>query len=108
MNKNRAGIKSIFFHRLFNASGSYSTLYLSTLTSFAAYSHFMLSGGNHAILTALKLPQSKMAVIPASFFVGFMFGVSTLGDKKEFYHLLRNYPTYRAEFKMIHNELYYS
>jgi hypothetical protein len=67
-----------------------------------------LSGGNHAILTALRLPQTKFAVIPASFVAGYILGVSALGDSKEFWHLVRNYGTYRSEFKMIRDELYYS
>ena len=39
---------------------------------------------------------------------GLSFGVATIGNKTEFGHLLRNYFTYRKEFKMIRDELYYS
>ena len=50
----------------------------------------------------------KQVVGPAAFAVGLLLGVNTFGDAKECKHLLRNYGTYRREFKMIKDELFYN
>ena len=42
------------------------------------------------------------------FLGGFTVGAMILGEPREFFHLLRNYGTYRKEFKAYKNELYYS
>ncbi len=40
VNKDRRSIRSIFFKRLFLASGGYSTLYLSTFAVYATHLHY--------------------------------------------------------------------
>ena len=44
----------------------------------------------------------------AAFAGAFLLSVHIVGDPKEFKHLLRNYMTYRKEFKMYREELFYS
>tara|TARA_B110000503_G_C6768773_1_gene258501 strand:+ start:308 stop:484 length:177 start_codon:yes stop_codon:yes gene_type:complete len=56
-----------------------------------------MNGRSTAFLTMGMLP---------SLTVGALGGVCLFGDMREFRHLLRNYATYRQEFKMIKNELY--
>ena len=55
-----------------------------------------------SVLTGLPRPL----VAGAAFVPAFFIGVGCVGDKNEFWHLLRNYGTYRKEFKMIKEELY--
>ena len=42
------------------------------------------------------------------FLGGFTAGAMVLGEPREFFHLLRNFSTYRKEFKAYKAELYYS
>lgn len=51
--------------------------------------------------------KKYFATLPA-FLLGFAGGIYAFGDSKEYFHLLRNYGTYRKEFKMIKDELYYN
>ena len=90
----------MFFNRLFNAGGSWSSVYFATFFSYALLLRASMVGGRStAFLTMGMLP---------SLAVGALGGVYLFGEPREFRHLLRNYATYRQEFKMIKNELYYS
>ena len=93
---------SVFFNRLWLASGSYSTLYLSSFGAYAAMMH-------HQTFTPSIFHQVPRPVAgAAAFTVSFLFGVMIMGDSKECKHLLRNFGTYRKEYKMIREELYYN
>ena len=93
---------SVFFSRLWLSSGSYSTLYASTLAAYAVHLHQTTM--NPSIFSVVPKPVAA----PAAFGTAFLLGVVTFGDSREFKHLLRNYVTYRSEFKMIKDELYYN
>ena len=100
VNHDRRGTKSIFFNRLYLAAGGHSTTYL---TSFAIYST-ALYYRMHGVTPVLPKP----ALIGAAGLSAFLVSVNVLGNGREFLHLARNYVTYRKEFKMIKNELYYN
>ena len=93
---------SVFFSRLWLSSGSYSTLYASSLAAYAVHLH------STTMSPSIFHVVPKPVAAPAAFGAAFLVGVGTFGDMKEFKHLLRNYFTYRSEFKMIKNELYYN
>ena len=95
---------SIFFNRLWLAAGGYSTLYFSTFSAYAAVMH--AATFNPSIFSSCPIPKPLLA--PTVFTASVLVGVHTLGDRQEFFHLLRNYGRYRSEFKMIRKELYYS
>jgi len=97
VNNNRRGTFSIFFNRVFNAAGGYSSVYFGSVMAYA----YMLKLGAHG-------PFNKYMLGAPVFLTGFVTGTFLFGESKEFFHLLRQYPTYRKEFKMIKNELYYS
>ena len=96
VNHQRRGTFSIFFNRVFNAAGGYSSVYFGSVLAYA-YMAKLAPGG----------PSRYMLGAPV-FLGGFVAGTFLFGESKEFFHLLRQYPTYRKEFKMIKNELYYS
>ena len=100
VNKGRKNMTSIFFYRLWLSSGSFSTLYASSLAAYAVHMH------QKAFNPSIFAVAPKNVAAPAAFGVAFLFSVSLFGDMKEFKHLLRNYLTYRREFKMIKDELY--
>ena len=100
VNNDRVGTPSIFFHRLWLASGSYSTFFLGSFASYAAIAHGSI------IPTSVLTGLPKPLVAGVTFVPAFMFGVAACGNKNEFWHLLRNYRTYKKEFKMIKEELY--
>ena len=102
VNNNRSSTPSIFFHRLWLSSGSYSTLFLGGFASYAAVMHA------RAIPNSLLSGLPKPLVAGATFVPAIILGVGVVGNKNEFWHLLRNYGTYRKEFKMIKEELYNS
>ena len=89
--------------RLFNSSGSWSSVYVGSLFSYAVLLASRMEG------TPLPSGAVKryLSTFPA-FAVGFAGGMYMFGDSTEFFHLLRNYSTYRREFKMIKSELYYN
>ena len=93
---------SIFFYRLWLSTGTYSTLYASSLAAYAVHLH--QATFNPSIFSVVPKPLAA----PAAFGLTFLVGIGTMGDAKEFKHLLRNYMTYRSEFKMIKDELYYN
>ena len=96
-----SGFLSIFYNRLFLSTGGYSTLYLGGVATYAYILHLQLKG-----VTGNALNKYMMAA-PA-FLGGFVAGIYLFGNSQEFFHLMRNYGTYRKEFKEIKNELYYS
>ena len=102
VNKNRKGQFSIFGYRLWLASGSFSTFYLASLLTYAARLHT-----THFDPSVLHMAP-KPLVAPGAFLVGLLMGVNAFGDMRECKHLLRNYFTYRREFKMIKDELFYN
>ena len=102
VNKNRKNQSSLFFYRLWLSSGSFSTLYASSLAAYAVHLH--QAAFNPSIFSVVPKPFAT----PAAFGVAFLISVNSFGDYKEFKHLLRNYMTYRREFKMIKDELYYN
>ena len=102
VNNSRQGLMSMFFNRLWLASGSYSTLYMSSLTGYAVYMHHAMF--NPSIFHVLPKPVAGASAFAATFIVS----IGLFGDAQEFRHLLRNYGTYRKEFKMIKEELYYA
>ena len=95
--------RSIFATHMFNASGSWSTMYLGSLCSYAA----LLAARMEGTPLPARAVTRYFATLPA-FAAGFVGGVYLFGDSTEFFHLLRNYGTYRKEFKMIKSELYYN
>lgn len=97
VNHQRRGTFSIFFNRLFNAAGGYSSVYFGSVL---AYAYMLKLGSHHG--------ASRYMLGAPVFLGGFVAGTFLFGESKEFFHLLRQYPTYRKEFKMIKNELYYS
>ena len=100
VNHDRRGTRSIFLNRLYNAAGGHSTTYM---TSFAIYST-ALYYKMHGVAPVMPKP----ALIGAAGLSAFFVSVNVMGNGREFLHLLRNYATYRQEFNMIKNELYYS
>jgi hypothetical protein len=96
VNHQRRGTFSIFFNRVFNAAGGYSSVYFGSVVAYAY------------MLKIAQGPFNKYLIGAPVFATGFVAGTFLFGDSKEFFHLLRQYPTYRREFKMIKNELYYS
>ena len=102
VNGNRNATPSIIMHRLWLASGSYSTLFLGGFASYAAVMHA------RTIPTSILQGLPKPLVAGAAFVPAFVLGVNCVGNKSEFWHLLRNFGTYRKEFKMIKEELYNS
>ena len=97
VNHQRRGTFSIFFNRLFNAAGGYSSVYFGSVL---AYAYMLKLGSHHG--------ASRYMLGAPVFLGGFVAGTFLFGESKEFFHVLRQYPTYRKEFKMIKNELYYS
>ena len=89
--------------RLFHAAGSWSTLYLGALGSYATILYASMSGTNLPARASLRY----LSTFPA-FGLGFIGGMYLFGESREFFHLLRNYGTYRKEFKIIKSELYYN
>ena len=59
-------------------------------------------------MEGVRFPMNRYLLASPVFLAGFMGGVFLIGDKKEFFHLIKKYPTYRKEFKMIREELYYN
>ena len=99
VNHERRGTRSIFFNRLYLAAGGHSTTYM---TFFAVYSTFLYYR-MHGVAPVLPKP----ALLGAVGLSAFVASMSVMGNGREFAHLARNYVTYRKEFKMIKNELYY-
>ena len=102
VNKSRRNTMSPFFNRLWLASGSYSTLYLASLGAYAGILYKQMNpAANKSLMMRSMLPVTL-------FEVGLIGGIFLFGETREFFHLLRNYRTYRKEFKMIKSELYYN
>ena len=59
-------------------------------------------------IEGVKLPMNKYLMGAPVFAAGFLAGAFLVGESNEFFHLIKKYPTYRKEFKMIKNELYFS
>ena len=89
VNHQRRGTMSIFFNRLFNAAGGYSSVYFGSVWAFA----WMANMGH--------TPVNRYVAAAPIFAAGFLAGTCLFGETQEFFHLLRQYPTYRKEFKMI-------
>ena len=100
VNNDRRSQKSIFLNRLFLAGGGWSSTYIGFITSYMWLTKQTMEG--------VRFPMNRYLLAAPVFFAGFMGGVFTIGDKSEFFHLLKKYPTYRKEFKMIRSELYYN
>ena len=100
VNHQRRGTRSIFFNRLYLAAGGHSTTYLTTFAIYSTALYYKMHG--------VSPVMGKPAVIGAAGLGALLFSVNAMGNGRECLHLLRNYPTYRSEFKMIKNELYYS
>ena len=110
VNNNRRG-QNIFLNRLFNAGGGYSSVYFGSVFSYAyllkTYMNVETSLSVNMANPIIARGFGKYLATAPVFLVGFCAGTFLVGDSKEFFHLLRQYPTYRKEFKMIKNELYY-
>ena len=65
---------SVFFHRLWLSTGSYSTLYLSSLAGYAVYMHHAMF--NPSIFHVLPKPIAGAG----AFTVSFLVGISMFGD----------------------------
>ena len=91
------------------AAGGHSTTYLTAFGVYSASLYYKMHGLSYPTLINklnphLGKPVFLLGVGAAAFFVA----MNTIGDSREFWHLSRNYLTYRREFKMIKDELYYS
>ena len=100
VNKDRVGTNSIFFNRLYLAAGGHTTAYLSI---FAVY-----SANLYAKMHSIKMPVAKPLTLLGVGVGALVLSSTMVGDVREFRHLLRNYMTYRKEFKTIRDELYYT
>ena len=99
VNHQRRGTRSIFFNRLYLAAGGHSTTYLTAFGVYSTALYFKMHG------TTPALP--KPALIGAAGLGAFAASMAVIGNSREFFHLCRNYVTYRREFAMIKDELYY-
>ena len=100
VNRQRA-TRNIFFNRFFLASGGWNSVYFGALFSYAGILSATMHGGQRFGMV------SRIVMCAPLFAVGYVAGSIIFGDNKETLHLLRNYPTYRKEFKMIRKDLYY-
>ena len=100
VNRDRRNTHSIFLKRLFLASGGYSSVYLGGFASYAWLLRYQMARE--------PIPMNKYLFAAPIFFIGFVGAIFTIGESKEFFHLLKHYPTYRKEFKAIKHDLYYS
>ena len=83
------------------AGGSWSSVFFG---GFVTYNYLL---GQRLLGFNLRAPVKFMLGTPV-FLGGFTVGAMVLGEPREFFHLLRNFGTYRKEFNAYKNELYYS
>ena len=81
VNGDRRATFSIFFNRLFLAGGGWSSVYLGGMASYAYLTKLTMEG--------VKFPMNKYLLGTPVFLAGFLGGVFLVGEKKEFFHLLR-------------------
>ena len=94
--------KSIFLNRLFNAAGAWNSVFLGSFLSYSWLTYL-----NH--FNGLKYGMGMKALLSVPLMtVGLVGGASLFGEQREFWHLIRHYPTYRKEFKSYYSDLYYN
>ncbi len=98
VSKDRIGTRSIFFHRLYLAMGGHTTAYFTVFGLYSVHLWKALGG---------SLPMAKLPLMLGAGAGALVLSTATVGNSKETLHLMRNYLTYRKEFKMIRDELYY-
>ena len=98
VNKDRITTKSIFFHRLYLAMGGHSCTYLTLLSLYSVHLWHKMGGFLPVQKPFMLLGVGAGSLVAANLLIG---------SPKETGHLLRNYVTYRKEFAMIKDELYY-
>ena len=101
VNRERANT-NILMSRLFQAGGHWNSVYFGSV---ASYSYLVyLAHFNQLRYNAI----AKIAVGGPVFVAGYAAGMYAFGNTREFFHLLRNFNTYRKEFRSYHNEMLYS
>ena len=99
VNKDRIGTQSIYCNRLYLAYGGHTAAYFTVFGVYSANLYWKMHKVSPPVAKPLALAGVGAAALIAS--------CTMVGDGREARHLMRNFLTYRREYAMIKDELYY-